>query len=301
MLVEEATLEICKYFSVLPEATAKKAHGSSPKFTYYDIVFRIISQYPNGLATVFPEVGRTTITGLLPKLFHGKPVSRVLWGSYLLSTIGHKHCSSCKNIKETSEFQSSKYTWDALRSECAVCHNNETAKWCQDNPEKVIAYRQEYYAANKDSLKVTAAKYYVDNKESIDIKHKEYYTKNKETIVVRHREYYEKHKLFYKEYRKEYYFKNKERYLAYSAKRRASKICATPSWANDSEIYRIYLSRREDEHVDHIIPLQGDLVCGLHCENNLQYLSITENLQKGNSFCIDSHIHQVTYTPPYVR
>lgn len=58
----------------------------------------------------------------------------------------------------------------------------------------------------------------------------------------------------------------------------------TPKWANLEKIKEIYINRPNGCHVDHIIPLQGNNVCGLHVETNLQYLSAFENISKGNKF-----------------
>jgi hypothetical protein len=98
------------------------------------------------------------------------------------------------------------------------------------------------------------------------------------------KEYSKKYYAANKEYFKEYYESNKHLYIAYSAKRRASKLKATPKWANLVAIKEIYQTCPEGYHVDHIIPLQGKLVCGLHCEFNLQHLLASENLIKGNRF-----------------
>jgi len=77
---------------------------------------------------------------------------------------------------------------------------------------------------------------------------------------------------------------NPEVKRAIDAKRRAAKLRACPSWADVAAIRDIYLNCPEGYHVDHVIPLQGDNVCGLHVETNLQYLTAEENLKKGNKF-----------------
>lgn len=69
---------------------------------------------------------------------------------------------------------------------------------------------------------------------------------------------------------------------ARQSKYRAAKLERTPSWANISSIKRFYDNCQVGMHVDHIVPLQGELVCGLHVENNLQYLTAKENCSKGN-------------------
>jgi len=61
-----------------------------------------------------------------------------------------------------------------------------------------------------------------------------------------------------------------------------------PTWADLDAIQEIYLLRdlmiaetRKVYHVDHIIPLQGNNICGLHVEYNLQIILAEENLSKG--------------------
>lgn len=75
------------------------------------------------------------------------------------------------------------------------------------------------------------------------------------------------------------------RYAEYSAAYQSAKDCRTPSWANLHKISEIY--RRASKlgmTVDHIIPLRGKTVSGLHVENNLRIISQHENDSKGNKF-----------------
>ncbi len=80
-----------------------------------------------------------------------------------------------------------------------------------------------------------------------------------------------------------YYIANKGAIINNVTKRYLHVSRATPSWANLDIIKAMY-ENAEGCHVDHIVPLQGALVCGLHVENNLQYLTPEENLSKGNKW-----------------
>lgn len=91
--------------------------------------------------------------------------------------------------------------------------------------------------------------------------------------------------------RKLYRERSRDKIAANKAYRRARKFKATPTWANLSVIKKIYkeahkLSKSSGtvHHVDHIVPLNSNIVCGLHCEDNLQILPAFENLSKGNKY-----------------
>jgi len=70
---------------------------------------------------------------------------------------------------------------------------------------------------------------------------------------------------------------------------------ATPPWLTDEHIEQmrqIYLSASKMDHVDHIVPLKGQLVCGLHVPWNLQIIPAKHNLQKSNSYWPDMPFEQ---------
>lgn len=84
-----------------------------------------------------------------------------------------------------------------------------------------------------------------------------------------------------------YWKDNPELNRAHDAKYRAAKLNRTPEWSDNDKIKEIYAKCPEGHHVDHIIPLQGELVSGLHVPENLQYLPASENCSKGNRFNIE--------------
>lgn len=82
---------------------------------------------------------------------------------------------------------------------------------------------------------------------------------------------------------------NSPKMRAYRAARRAKERRATPSWANEffmSEAYDIASVRSKVTgtkwQVDHVVPLQSDMVCGLHWEGNFAVIPAKANSSKGN-------------------
>lgn len=80
------------------------------------------------------------------------------------------------------------------------------------------------------------------------------------------------------------YTKDPEKEISANRARKLTREKRTPSWADLKAIEDFYRNRPEGMHVDHIIPIHGELVSGLHVLNNLQYLSIKENLSKKNKY-----------------
>lgn len=77
-------------------------------------------------------------------------------------------------------------------------------------------------------------------------------------------------------------------------RRKRAKDLATPLWANREKMVLIYQAAKEissatgvKHHVDHIVPLKSDLVCGLHNEFNLRVIPAAENLRKHNRYWPD--------------
>jgi hypothetical protein len=120
--------------------------------------------------------------------------------------------------------------------------------------------------------------------------HKKWRESNPELNKRRIERSNEKRRAITKEWKKN----NSEKVNALNAKRRALKVGATPSWLSVEQlkdIEQFYMKAKElsystgiEHHVDHIIPLAGNNICGLHVPWNLQILTQLENCRKSNKF-----------------
>jgi hypothetical protein len=158
-------------------------------------------------------------------------------------------------------------------------------------PHKPGPARRAYYAKYRDKNRQRIAGY-----------HAKYLTNNRsaraETIRIsnlksapRKAIYRERHREQLRESGRMYVKRNRAACNARLAAYRAAKRAATPPWADQIAIRRIYrraaylqTTTGVKYHVDHVIPLVNDRVCGLHVEGNLRVLTAIENQRKGNLF-----------------
>ena len=123
---------------------------------------------------------------------------------------------------------------------------------------------------------------------------KQYKVRHRDKYLAQKREFYEKNKDVWREYTRQWKDANPEKVLASRARRRADEIQRTPLWLTDTDyveirnMYRLAIARTNETgirwHVDHIIPLKGKNVSGLHVPQNLRVITASENMRKSNKW-----------------
>ena len=230
-----------------------------------------------------------------------------------------KRCPKCGETKPRYEFNEKARNKDGLQENCRACNhaylakwraenlerkramdrayaaNNreharaKTAKWVAENPERKAAADRRYALENKDRLKASSAAWRAKNVDAIRKAKAAARIADPERARNRNVAHYAKNRARRQAESRAWAAANPDRRRAQHAARKASKIQATPAWANRDRILAIYnaavyLSKETAEpyHVDHVVPLRHPLVCGLHCEANLRPMRGVDNLVKSN-------------------
>lgn len=146
-----------------------------------------------------------------------------------------------------------------------------------------------YYLKNRERIKARANAYYHENKEKVSEAQKQYYEANKAQVLAGNKAWAKANPDARRKHHREYVKRNRALWSAQTATYRAAKKQATAVWASLTAIKEFYAEarRRKEQtgvewHVDHIVPLQSDVVCGLHVEQNLQLLPGRANRVKSN-------------------
>ena len=147
------------------------------------------------------------------------------------------------------------------------------------NEENAKQLRKEWYERNKQLTK--------DRARARDIA-------NPEQAAARKTKWRKENRQQHNAINREWFANNKDKRAAYEGKRRAMQLQRTPLWDPEASLitakYQLaaMLSRETGiiHHVDHIIPLQGRKVSGLHVFSNLRVIPGTDNVKKSNKFHI---------------
>lgn len=193
-----------------------------------------------------------------------------------------KKCVVCSVIKELNLFYKRTGSPDGYRNDCKECRklnthtnyfkNHEAKKeWHRNHHKKRVEADPNWYAEN-----------YAKNKERMAAYDAMYYqTKNKEKRLQQVKNWVQN---------------NRGRANANKKAYKVAKIKACPAWVREdedlmwmmAEAYELAVMRTDmfgfQWHVDHVMPLRGKDVSGLHVPWNLQVIPGKENMSKSNKF-----------------
>ncbi len=165
----------------------------------------------------------------------------------------------------------------SIRS-CIECQCSHMAVYRDGNREKLRAYARaygrDYRVRNQDACRAASRKYYVANIERKIAYSRKWQRDNPEKANAGSARWDKR---------------NRGKCAAKWARYNAKKLQATPPWVDHGAIRAVYeaaarLTRETGipHDVDHIVPLMGKLVCGLHVAWNLRVITATANRRKGN-------------------
>lgn len=174
-----------------------------------------------------------------------------------------KICKYCQETKPLDLFVADKRNFDGRAPTCKACSYKRNREWVAANPER-----------NREMKRASKKRVY-----TIEKRRREYTQGDVARKAAVKKTWNDAHKI--------------ERRISAAIRKRHVRR-ATPSWISEEEkrvVRRFYKAAKllsqyseENYHVDHVIPLRGKLVCGLHVPWNLQILEAKTNQQKSYRF-----------------
>lgn len=194
-----------------------------------------------------------------------------------------KHCNTCGKPEGEISFGKNSSGITGFYLKCKQCRNKVSLKYRTENSETL---RDKYHSTPKTE----------EFKQAVRDRSKKHYEENKDSYHKRNALWAKNNPDKIRGFTEKWAKANPDKAAKHSANRRAAKLQATPNWFREFDEFVMdiaYKTAKEREevygipfHVDHIIPLQGETVCGFHRGLNVQVIPAYENLSKGNKLLV---------------
>lgn len=169
-----------------------------------------------------------------------------------------KRCACCGDAKSPDQYGRDKTRPDGLNPYCKACARAKSAAYFAANPHKVRATKMAYDRRNVERIR-------------------QWRSVNADRL-----------RAYWKAYGREYRQVFRAETAAKTRRQQAARRRAIPNWFDADKVTAIYAealrlrAMGQEVEVDHIFPISGRDVCGLHWHGNLQIIPTTENRSKGN-------------------